>query len=51
MNSAALLQALRRGDPAVMGYIREDRALFDLRTVDETEIPAVAAQLRRCLEG
>ena len=50
IKSAELLLRLRRGNPAVMGYIREDKALFDLRTIAEEEIALVAQQIWRCLE-
>ena len=52
IKSAELLQRLRQGDPAAMGYIREDRALFDLRTVAEQEIPVLADLIcRYCREA
>ena len=38
----ALTQALRQGDPAVLAYIREDRVIFDPRTLTEEEIVLVA---------
>ena len=40
--SAELLSALRDGTPAVVGYIREDVAVFDTRTVAMKEIPELA---------
>jgi len=47
IKSADLLLQLRRGEPAVMGYIREDKALFDLRTVLEEELPLLAELIAR----
>jgi L-seryl-tRNA(Ser) seleniumtransferase len=45
----ALSRALRTGEPAVVGYVRDGRLLLDLRTVDETDdarvVEAVAAAL------
>lgn len=45
-----LLTALRRGTPAVIGRIEDDRAVFDLRTVepgnDEALVAALLAALR-----
>jgi len=43
LGSALLLARLRQGSPAAVGYIREDVALFDTRTVAEQEIPELAA--------
>jgi L-seryl-tRNA(Ser) seleniumtransferase len=45
--SRALDEALRRGDPPVIGRIARDRLLLDCRTIRSAEIPAVAAALVR----
>lgn len=42
---AALLQRLRQGDPAVVGYLREDRVVLDLRTVDAEDHKALLGAL------
>jgi L-seryl-tRNA(Ser) seleniumtransferase len=43
----ALDEALRRGDPPVIGRIARDRLLLDCRTIRPAEIAAVAAALAR----
>jgi L-seryl-tRNA(Ser) seleniumtransferase len=47
----ALLRRLRAGTPPVVGYVREDRVLLDLRTVDPADDAdleaAVSSALRR----
>lgn len=45
IKSARLLEKLRQGTPAVVGYIREDVAIFDPRTVAENEISELAELL------
>ena len=45
--SRALDEALRRGDPPVIGRIAKDRLLLDCRTIRTVEIAAVAAALAR----
>lgn len=37
----ALLERLRTGTPAVVGYLRDGRAMLDLRTVSEADEPAL----------
>ena len=46
-SAAALTQSLRKGDPAVLAYIREDRVVFDPRTLSEEEIVLVADAMVR----
>ncbi|HSL84299.1 MAG TPA: L-seryl-tRNA(Sec) selenium transferase, partial [Thermoanaerobaculia bacterium] len=47
-----LLARLRSGDPPVVGYLREDRVLLDLRTVDPEDDPELVEAVRRAgLEG
>jgi L-seryl-tRNA(Ser) seleniumtransferase len=45
----ALLARLRKGQPAVMGYLRQSRLLLDLRTVDPEDDPALTAAVRVAL--
>ena len=45
-----LLAALRVGTPSVLGYVRENRAYFDLRTVAKGEADILAARICACLE-
>ncbi len=45
----ALLARLRRGEPAVMGYLRQGRLMLDLRTVDPEDDPALIAAVRRAI--
>jgi L-seryl-tRNA(Ser) seleniumtransferase len=41
-------EPLRRGDPPVVGIIRDDRLLLDCRTLSDTEVDEVAAAVQRC---
>lgn len=43
-------QALREGDPPVMGRITDDRLLLDCRTVLDADVPLLAAALARLAE-
>jgi L-seryl-tRNA(Ser) seleniumtransferase len=43
-------RALRRGDPAVVARVQDDRLLLDLRTVLPREEPALATRLQEVLE-
>jgi L-seryl-tRNA(Ser) seleniumtransferase len=45
----ALFARLRRGDPPVVGYLRQGRLILDLRTVDPEDDGALAAAVRRAL--
>ena len=50
--AAALQERLRSGAPALLGYLREDRLLLDLRTVSDAEVePAAALLLRAAREA
>jgi L-seryl-tRNA(Ser) seleniumtransferase len=44
-----LLAKLRRGDPPVVGYLRQGRLFLDLRTVDPEDDPLLTAAVRRSL--
>ena len=48
-DTAGLLRRLRTGDPAVLGYIRADRACFDVRTLTEAEAEEAARAIRAAL--
>jgi L-seryl-tRNA(Ser) seleniumtransferase len=41
-----LFERLRRGSPPVVGYVREDRVILDLRTVDPADDPELIAAVR-----
>lgn len=41
-SGAALEERLRLGDPAVLPRVKDDRILFDLRTVSDGEVPVLA---------
>jgi L-seryl-tRNA(Ser) seleniumtransferase len=45
----ALLARLRQGEPPVIGYLRQDRLVLDLRTVDPEDDPLLIAAVRRAL--
>lgn len=45
----ALLARLRKGRPAVVGYLRQGRLLLDLRTVDPEDDPSLIATVRSAL--
>lgn len=42
-----LLVRLRAGDPPVVGYVREDRVILDLRTVDPEDDAALVAAVQQ----
>ena len=50
-DAAALDARLRAGEPAVVGRIRDDRLLVDLRSVPERDDPALIGALARALEA
>ena len=45
LSSAALEEMLRRGEPAVLPRVKDDRLLLDLRTVSDDEVPVLATVL------
>jgi len=45
----AMTQSLRQGDPAVLAYIREDKVVFDPRTLNAEEILLVAETVERTI--
>jgi L-seryl-tRNA(Ser) seleniumtransferase len=47
MSAEALARRLRTGAVSVVGRIERDRVLLDLRTVDDDDLPALAAAIRR----
>ena len=46
-----LLARLRAGEPPIIGYIREDEVVVDLRTVDPEDDAALIVGLERALAG
>ena len=44
-----LLRRLRTGEPAVLGYLRENRACFDVRTIQDSELSQAADAIRSAL--
>ncbi|MBK5092635.1 MAG: L-seryl-tRNA(Sec) selenium transferase [Actinobacteria bacterium] len=46
LSGAALEEMLRKADPGVLGRLKEDRLLLDLRTVADTEVPLLADIIR-----
>ena len=49
--NASLLSRLRRGDPPVVGYLRDGRLILDLRTVDPDDDAALARVVARARES
>jgi seryl-tRNA(Sec) selenium transferase len=49
MGAEALARRLRTGPAPVVGRIERDRVLLDLRTVNDGELDALSAALRRAL--
>jgi len=47
LSAESLAQRLRTGETAVVGRIERNAVLLDMRTVDDAELPAVAAAIRR----
>jgi L-seryl-tRNA(Ser) seleniumtransferase len=43
-----LAEPLRRGEPAVVGIVRDDRLLLDCRTLTDAEVEEVAEAVARC---
>lgn len=50
ISAGELQAALRRGDPAVMGRVQEDRLILDLRTIGDTEFQLLAEAVARALK-
>jgi L-seryl-tRNA(Ser) seleniumtransferase len=48
---AELAGRLRQGDPAVVGYIRDDRLHLDMRTIAEHEVPDLINALRSAADA
>ena len=46
-----LFERLRRGSPAVVGYVRDDRVILDLRTVDPEDDAELVAAVRTAAES
>ncbi|MCL1906085.1 MAG: L-seryl-tRNA(Sec) selenium transferase [Clostridiales bacterium] len=49
LTAEALNRALRQGDPAVLAYIRENKLIFDPRTLSEEEIAPLAQAVKRAV--
>jgi L-seryl-tRNA(Ser) seleniumtransferase len=49
-SSGELQEALRQGEPAVMGRVQEDKLLLDVRTIAEKEFQLLAGALARALQ-
>ena len=50
-SASQLLAALRRGDPAIVARIADDRVVLDLRTVNPADDQGLARAIRRALGG
>lgn len=49
MNAGELQACLRRGSPAVLGRVQEDRLLLDIRTVGDSEFPLLIEAINEIL--
>jgi len=45
LSAQELMTALRRGDPPLLAYIREEKLIFDPRTMSEADLAIVAKQV------
>jgi L-seryl-tRNA(Ser) seleniumtransferase len=50
INAAELQAALRRGEPAVMGRVQEDKLILDLRTISDAEFQLLAEAVLSALK-
>ena len=50
LNAGELQAELRRGEPAVMGRVQEDRLLLDVRTISEAEFPLLLEAVTKALK-
>lgn len=50
MSAGDLQAALRRGDPAVMARVQENRILFDVRTIDDTQFQPLAEAVAQAVK-
>jgi len=50
ISAGDLQAALRRGEPAVMGRVQEDRLVLDLRTISDTEYQLIAEAILKVLK-
>lgn len=50
MNPELLISRLREGDPPVIAMIREDKVVFDMRTIKDGEIPLVASCVAKAIQ-
>ena len=51
LSAGDLAARLRRHEPAVLGYVRDDRLHLDLRTVTDDEVPVLVAALQSAAAG
>jgi L-seryl-tRNA(Ser) seleniumtransferase len=49
-SAAGLARGLRLCEPAVVGYVREERVYLDVRTVREDEIKVVAEAVKKAVK-
>jgi len=47
LKAQRLMAALRRGDPPLMAYIREDKLMLDPRTMSDADLATAAALIAR----
>ncbi len=50
ISAGELQAALRRGEPAVMGRVQEDRLILDLRTINDSELQPLAEAVAQALK-
>jgi L-seryl-tRNA(Ser) seleniumtransferase len=51
LSAGDLAGRLRQGDPAILGYVREDRLHLDMRTINEDELPGLVTTLLGAGDG
>jgi L-seryl-tRNA(Ser) seleniumtransferase len=50
ISAGELQAALRRGEPAVMGRVQEDRLILDIRTISDSEFQLLAEAVAQALK-
>jgi len=51
LSAGDLATRLRRCEPAILGYVRDDRLHLDMRTVTDDEVPVLVGALQSAATG